>query len=181
MTALTSQVYAGSQKSPSLPWKTVVLMPGKKNCLCSSSLLSVLSRWDMFFWASLLLTGWPLPTALEPNPSSFIRAAIGSQLSGDGDTTELIGMSSYLTLQPTGTGSCLPASLCCWHGKMAPDQATQEKQQAELLLGSHHGFPPPGSFHQRKAGRWSIPHCSRGRKSPKPSFLPAQRVANRSV
>lgn len=65
-----------------------VLMQGKKNCPCSSSWLSVLSRWEMFFWASLLLTGWPLPTALEPNPSSFIRGTIGSQLSGDGDTLQ---------------------------------------------------------------------------------------------
>lgn len=35
-----------------------------------------------------LLTGWPLPTALEPNPSPFIRGAIGSQLSGDGPTPQ---------------------------------------------------------------------------------------------
>lgn len=82
-------------------------------------------------------------------------------------------MSSYLTLQPKGTGSCLPASPCCWHGKMAPDQ-TQEKQQAEgqcycwgLTIASHH----QAAFTKGRQGDDLFPTAAEAERAPKPIFF----------
>ena len=103
-------------------------------------------------------------------------------------------MSSYRTSQPAGAGSCLrwvshycffPLPAHCWVCKTSLGQGSayarkkdtksgnarkQASRGAVLLLGSHHGLPPPDTqvafIKGREGERLSIPHCSRGRKSP---------------
>lgn len=107
--------------------------------------------------------------ALEPNPSSFLRSYWQPIKWWWTHTTELIKVSSYLTLQPMGTGSCLPASPCCWHGKMATDQATQEKQQAEGQCYCW-GLPTTRQLLPKEGREKTYSPLQQRQKEPKPQF-----------